>query len=287
MQLKINLADREEVAAGHALLAAILGGALTMPTAGHAITHTVTHAVGNASVTEALTGSPAVIMPIYQELQAAQAADTRAPLSQQQPDPAAIFGGLPTPGPTATDLGRPLTAAEAPAATFGAANVPLPPAATVPPPPVGSVELDTKGLPWDERIHAGSKAKVKDGSWRMKKELDPALVTAVEAELRARLGNAAPVAAPTATTPAPVMTAGASLPITSALPPVAAAAEPVTFEQIMPRITAGVTAGILPATAIAQACAANGLPSVVALQTSPQYVPFVWATLKQSYPGLQ
>ena len=54
----------------------------------------------------------------------------------------------------------------------------------------------------------------------------------------------------------------------------------------MPRITAAVTAGIMPPTAVGAACAAHGVASVVTLQQSPQFVPLVWATLKQQYPAL-
>ena len=40
-------------------------------------------------------------------------------------------------------------------------------AALIPPPP--AVELDAKGQPWDPELHAASKAKVKDGTWRMRR----------------------------------------------------------------------------------------------------------------------
>lgn len=35
--------------------------------------------------------------------------------------------------------------------------------------PGHSGDLDSEGLPWDERIHSGSKGKVKDGTWRLRK----------------------------------------------------------------------------------------------------------------------
>lgn len=58
-------------------------------------------------------------------------------------------------------------ASELGAAAVLAASVPPPPApAVVPPPPV---ELDAKGEPWNPEIHASSKTKVKDGTWRMKR----------------------------------------------------------------------------------------------------------------------
>lgn len=56
------------------------------------------------------------------------------------------------------------------------------------------VELDKHGLPWDGRIHAGTKRKNADGSWAAKRGVDPALVAGVEAELRQVMG--APGVAP-------------------------------------------------------------------------------------------
>lgn len=50
-------------------------------------------------------------------------------------------------------------------------------------------EFDSAGLPWDERIHAPSKATNKDGTWRARRGLEQALVSAVEAELRANLAQ--------------------------------------------------------------------------------------------------
>lgn len=43
--------------------------------------------------------------------------------------------------------------------------------------------LDVNGRPWDERIHASSKAKNADGTWRAKRGVASELVAEVEAEL--------------------------------------------------------------------------------------------------------
>ena len=53
-------------------------------------------------------------------------------------------------------------------------------------------DVDSTGLPWDARIHANTKAKNADGSWRGRRGVDDATVAAVEKELRA----AAPAAMP-------------------------------------------------------------------------------------------
>lgn len=51
---------------------------------------------------------------------------------------------------------------------------------------VGSVDVDSRGLPWDGRIHSSSKGKiVKDGTWKLRRNIDQAVVEQVEAELLA------------------------------------------------------------------------------------------------------
>lgn len=57
---------------------------------------------------------------------------------------------------------------------------------------------DKNGLPWDERIHAGTKALNADGTWKKRRGVDDATVAAVTAELT----GAAPQPEPTPT-PAP------------------------------------------------------------------------------------
>ena len=260
MELKINLNDREDIAAGASLLQHLLTGSTC---------------TGQGKCHEHAEPS------LYEEFKAAQAADTR--------DPATVFGGAVVPAP----LLVPSTAVAAPLPTAPVAPMPtLPQAATVPVPPAptpaaaaialtapvapsslaGSVELDAKGLPWDARIHSSGKTLIKDGTWRYKGGVPPERIAAVEAELRGGLAPLAVPAAPIATIQAPAAPVGASLPTTSV-------DVPQTFEQIMPRITAAVTAGKLQPGAIQAACSALGLASIVQLQTSPAFVPQVWALL--------
>lgn len=47
------------------------------------------------------------------------------------------------------------------------------------------IELDSAGMPWDARIHASTKTKVKDGTWKKMRGVDEDLVAEVEAELAA------------------------------------------------------------------------------------------------------
>lgn len=301
MKLEINLADREEIAAAVPLLQLIL--AETKP--------------------HGCTGSG----QCRREPEVPIGADGKLDLTGTQAaglvgiaDPAAVFGGaavaVPLPPAAASSIAGAVPLPIAPEATTAntltatPTPVPLPPVPTAPGTvaptasaaaptiPASGVELDSKGLPWDERIHAGTKSKLKSGEWKAKKQVHPALVASVEAELRARAAaTPAPVAAvqdaaavfaaapgvPAA--PAPFVPPAAPLaPAAPAAPSVSA--DPTTFEQLMPRITAAVTAGIIAPTAVGAACAAHGVASVVTLQTNPQFVPLVWATLKQQYPSL-
>lgn len=173
--------------------------------------------------------------------------------------------------------------------------VPSPPAAAVPPAPpapaasaspANPAELDKHGLPWDERIHAGTKAKNADGSWRQRRGLnDEALIKRVEAELRQLVANNAPSAAPlpppapSAATvvvppppvtlatplavPAPPALAGAPTPTIPpappATPPASTPAPEINFYQLLDVITKSISAGKLTEAHINEQLAAEGI----------------------------
>lgn len=65
---------------------------------------------------------------------------------------------------------------------------PPPPPIDIPKPAprasVSGVETDSKGLAWDDRIHAVTRAVNKDGSWRYRRGVEQTTINQVEAELR-------------------------------------------------------------------------------------------------------
>lgn len=61
---------------------------------------------------------------------------------------------------------------------------PTAPAPQVTPAEVASAELDADGLPWDERIHAGTKTKTAKGIWTKRRGTPDATYNKVVAELR-------------------------------------------------------------------------------------------------------
>lgn len=72
-------------------------------------------------------------------------------------------------------------------------NVPFIPATSMTPPSLANyhdkaaalpAEIDSRGFPWDERIHAATKAKNKDGSWRYRRGIEDAEIASVEATIK-------------------------------------------------------------------------------------------------------
>jgi hypothetical protein len=77
--------------------------------------------------------------------------------------------------------GATCTVSEIAASSFAPAIQPPPPAAGVSL-PLAHLPVDSAGHTWDERIHASSKAVVSDGTWRLRRNLDPKVLEAVLAE---------------------------------------------------------------------------------------------------------
>lgn len=187
--------------------------------------------------------------------------------------------GFPAPAPSIVPV--------APAHMAPAAPSTLAPAA-----PTGKA-LDTTGLPWDGRIHAGTQGTNKDGSWKAKKNLDPALKAQVEAELRAALAaNAGAVApaAPSAPFPAipPAPNAGSALPasptdIAAALGPVTASGKPLAteFGVLMEQVADAMTSGRLDTSVISGVLRNHGLAAIGQLSYAPNVVPAVAQELAQ------
>lgn len=108
-----------------------------------------------------------------------QAAAAPAPASQAvAPAPAPPQAAAPAP-PVAPAPAPPVAAAPAPPAP-----APAPPVAAAPAPaPASAVAvIDGDGMRWDARIHASSKAFLANGNWRLKRQVDPALVEQVKSE---------------------------------------------------------------------------------------------------------
>ena len=268
---------------------AVAGFILAFPTktcagtCGHAVAeiqaHTHQAAAASGDTGPALDPEIAALVKDDGEFQASVA------FGGPQPDAmaAAVFGSAPSPLPLGATAAPSIAVANpsltAPAAIPGTTSTatstaPVPPApmpanaAPIAAPPTanhaGGVELDKHGLPWDGRIHAESKTKITDGSWRKKRNVDPALVATVEAELRQVMGAApAPLAqgvAP-APTPAPVPVAGAA-PSMPAAPGEVPADARQQFVGLVGRASAAIQGQKVTQAEVTQICADAGVPAL-------------------------
>jgi hypothetical protein len=205
------------------------------------------------------------------------------------PVAAAAFGSAPAPLPHGATAAPSIAVAApsltAPADTTGttlaATSAPVPPApnvAPIPPAPIAAhqtgnpasgVDLDKHGLPWDGRIHAGTKRKNADGSWTAKRGGDPAVVAQVEAELRQVMGApaAAPLAPVVSVPPPPVASPVAQAPaapiVAQPPPPVAPSGDArQQFVGLVGRASAAIQAQKVTQAEVNQCCVDAGVPAL-------------------------
>lgn len=166
---------------------------------------------------------------------------------------------------------------------------------------VEAPEFDSAGLPWDGRIHQARKGLKKDGTWKIQKGADAALVESVIKELVTRKGVPTPAAATGSAPPPPpappvTLPAGqVSLPLPPVEPasnvsiviPAAAAPVPVPaapavgplpasgFRELIAKISAGTKANKLDPVKVSTIVQRHGCPSLQALRDMPHLIPLV------------
>jgi hypothetical protein len=173
------------------------------------------------------------------------------------------------------------------AAIFGGA-VPAPAPVYQPAPHADAhadgIERDIHGLPWDARIHAATKVRLQDGSWRQRRGVDPALVVSVEAELRGIIAApAVHVAAPAPNVVAFVPPA----PVHQTAPaPVPDAPKPVNpFAAFMQFMTPLITGKLITTPQLGSICVSLGLPHAGALAQRHDLIPAVQARVQAILDG--
>lgn len=143
-------------------------------------------------------------------------------------------------------------------------------------PPGSSVDVDKNGFPWDERIHASSRAKIADGSWRMKRGVQQHVVDEVEAELRVGSG---PMTIRTIPVTGGEPDAPPAPPGPPAPPAAPVAGAGLTFGQLAKRVGAKITLGELTAADLAAKMAALGFPGGLHEANAR---PDMWATILET-----
>jgi hypothetical protein len=136
-----------------------------------------------------------------------------------------------------------------------------------------TVELDADDLPWDERIHAGSKAKLaKTQQWRKKRGVSSDLILQVETELKAVMNVPAPEPVIPAPAPEPVIPAPAPEPVIPAPAP-----EPtiMTFPEFLVKITTAMNGGGLENSRVLEILNKHDIPSLPLLSARPDLIPSI------------
>lgn len=184
-------------------------------------------------------------------------------------------------------------------------------------------DLDSAGMPYDPRIHAKTKTKCANGTWKKGKGVDPALVAQVEAELRtamtapvipAAIAPLAPVYQPPATPTAPtapmanldgpgdgfpappVATIPAAVALTAPLAPapappaavlplVQSVPVPTTFAELMQVVTAQQIAAKIAFPEIVAICQQHGLENLALIAARPDLIPQVYRDLEATWSG--
>ncbi len=140
--------------------------------------------------------------------------------------------------------------------------------------------LDSRGLPWDGRIHSETRTMNKDGSWRAKRGVnDEAMVKRVEAELRARVGTAeAPPPAPPPPPPGAFRTPEQIAADGLAAAPTSPTSFPAFMAALAPHLASGKVNDAITAAVMAQL----GMAALADLATRPEMVPAAWVMVKQA-----
>lgn len=121
-----------------------------------------------------------------------------------------------------------------------------------------AVELDSAGQPWSAELHASSKAKISDGTWRKKRN------TAEAAPAPVPMPPAAPAPVPMLPVPAPVT---------------------VTPQDLVQAFMAALMAQKIDGAAINSLCAKHGVPNMVALPQHADKVAVIMADFRVLVPA--
>lgn len=154
--------------------------------------------------------------------------------------------------------------------------------------PALGVELDANGMPWVAEVHAGTKGKNQDGTWKKRKGVsDEARVAGEQKALAHLKATSAPAAAAAPVLQTPAIMGGTVAPgIATGMPglpvmPAAAALPPVSYEQLTELYAALAGANVLQAQHMVAIYAECGIANPSELGTNESYRRAVYDRLKQ------
>ena len=165
------------------------------------------------------------------------------------------------------------------------------------------VPLDSQGLPWDSRIHSSSKATIADGSWKLRRGVDPAEVEKVKAQLKELM--AVPVTTkpaftleiphvpvdlnvpkpPTSTIVGVDLASGHDVTVVTPVPKShylidQAPSTAVTLTDLIGRMSAAIAETRLTQAAVKEMCVKHGVSEFHLLGNRPDLLPLIDADMK-------
>lgn len=159
----------------------------------------------------------------------------------------------------------------------------------------GAPSVDSRGIPWDSRVHSSSKAiNESDGQWKKMRGVDPKLLSKVEAELLVKANEAATVITNPATVfaenpagPAMPPGPGAAISAGPAMPPKQPDNAPVSFVDLMKWIgkhsqTVNNPTGKLLPEMVTSICKHYEFGSIQDVAREPDFVPYIYQYLTQT-----
>ena len=133
--------------------------------------------------------------------------------------------------------------------------------------------LDADGYPYDGRIHSREATKIKDGTWKVRRGVDPALVKQVRAEYdNAMAAPAVPPSRPaTQAPPPPPMMATPAVPPAPPADPVTGT--PLTFGGILQLVTQAIETNPANQAKVLAICVELGVTGLPGLAHRPDLLP--------------
>lgn len=152
------------------------------------------------------------------------------------------------------------------------------------------IDVDSAGLPWDARIHASTKSKSEDGTWRKRRGVKDDVAASVNAELTQTM--ALPITPVAASVPPPPFAINAVPPVSPVIasilpvalpngvaPIVCPSSDGATFPKLMQKVTGAFSAGQITQAQILAAVQSVGLPSLPMLASRPDLIGAVGTAL--------
>jgi hypothetical protein len=131
----------------------------------------------------------------------------------------------------------------------------IPPQDDIIPEELIHVELDSRGLPWDRRLHARTKTKNKDGSWKGLRGVGPVVKDRIESQLK----TVQEIPAPPINPDVPVK----------------------DFAAMMTLITTGITDKKIERHNVMKVLSDFGIPSIPVAATRPDLIPGIIMALEE------